>query len=83
MNARWSIHTTGEYSVLKRKEILRQAPAWVSFEDPVLSDVHKSREDRPCRTRSHRDPEELGSWRTRGGGRRQGLSVHGDSAAAS
>ena len=62
MIARWSIHKTGDYSALKRKEILRQVPARVSFEDPVLSDVQESQEDRPCRTLSHRGPGGSGSW---------------------
>lgn len=59
-----------------------QAPARVSSEDPVLSEVHASREDRPCRARSHRGPEESGSWGAGGGGRGWGVSVHGDGSAA-
>lgn len=44
----------------------------------MLSYVREFREDRPRRTRSHRGPEESGSWDW---GR--GVGVHGDSAPAS
>jgi hypothetical protein len=40
---RMYIHTMEYWSVLKRKEILRQAPTWVNLQDIVLSEFSQGK----------------------------------------
>ena len=42
----WDIHTTGYYSVIKQKEILPFATAWMDLENIMLSEISQSVKDK-------------------------------------
>lgn len=42
----WSIHTVEYYSGLKRKDIPRQATAWMNPVDIMLSEIPQSQKDK-------------------------------------
>lgn len=42
MNTKWHLHTMGNYSALKRKDILTHTPTWVNPEDSILSEMSQS-----------------------------------------
>lgn len=46
----WSIHTMEYYSASKRKDVLTPAPAWMSLEGVMLSEMSHTRRDKYCRS---------------------------------
>ena len=48
INKMWYKHTMEYYPVLKRKEILIYASAWINLEDIVLSEISQSQKDKYC-----------------------------------
>ena len=44
----WYINTMKYFSVLKRKEILSHATAWMTLEDIMFSEINQPQEDMYC-----------------------------------
>ena len=45
----WCVHTMGDYSALKRKEILSFVTTWMALGDLVLSEISQTQKDKYCR----------------------------------